>query len=176
MTLLERARESKVTRLVNGDLSIEGAVIIWRNFAGAPTKVNPAGGKRTFALVLDEGLAEELTNEGWNVKYREPKVDGDDALITTEIVANMESKYPPKVVLISEFRGRMRQNELDGDTIGHLDDIRLENVDLVIHPYEHGRGVYKVKGYLKAIFVTQAQSDAYFGGKYSNIDYEPEED
>ena len=47
MSLLEAARNSEFKRLVNGDLSVENAVIIWTNFEGRATKFNPNGGKRT---------------------------------------------------------------------------------------------------------------------------------
>ena len=172
---MDRARNSEFKRLVNGDLSIENAVIIWTNFEGRPTKFNPAGGKRTFALVLNEEMGEELKSEGWNIKYSEPREEGDDILIYTEIVVNMDSKYPPKVTLYSDFRGRKTANPLDADTISELDTINIENVDLVIHPYEHGRSaVARVKGYAKAIYVTQGQ-DRYFEGKYDEYCYEPDE-
>ena len=41
MSLLEAARNSEFKRLVNGDLSVENAVIIWTNFEGRATKFNP---------------------------------------------------------------------------------------------------------------------------------------
>lgn len=162
------ARDSKFRRLVNGDLEVENAVIKWTNFAGKPTDFNPAGGKRTFVLELSEEIAEELRDEGWNVKFKEPREEGDEPIFYTEIVVNMNSKYPPKVVLLSEFRGRKKSNRLEGDMVGTLDDVRYENVDVIIHPFNHGRpGLYSVKGYARAIYVTQAQ-DVYFDGKYAD--------
>ena len=77
----------------------EDAVIIWTNFEGRATKFNPNGGKRTFALVLTEEVAAMLREEGWNVKTRDGRDEGDDPLYFTEIVVNMESQFPPKVVL-----------------------------------------------------------------------------
>ena len=167
MSLLEKARKSDFKRFKNGDLAVEHAVIIWTNFAGAPTRFNPAGGKRTFALVLTEDIANELKAEGWNVKFRDPKDPDDDPLIYTEIVVNMDSAYPPSVVLYSEFGGRKKSNSLDAESIGELDRIEIDNVDLVIHPYVHGRpGPHSTKGYAKAIHVIQGQ-DGYFGAKYA---------
>lgn len=176
MSLMEKARNSVFKRMVNGDLSVENAVIIskWSNFAGRPTDLNPNGGKRTFDLVLTEDIADELKAEGWNIKYREPKEEGDDPLIFTEIVVNMESKYPPKVVLYSEVRGKKRSNRLYGDDVKELDTIDMENMDVIVHPYEHGRGQYKVKGYANAIYVVQASQASYFDDKYADWDY-PEE-
>jgi len=173
MSLLEAARNSEFKRLVNGDLSVENAVIIWTNFAGKPTKFNPQGGKRTFALVLTEEVAERLRNEGWNIKMREGREEGEDPLYFTEIVVNMESTYPPKVVLYTEFRGKKSANKLTERTVGQLDTIDIANVDLVVHPYEHGfSSVATVKGYARALYVTQGQ-DSYFGGKYSEYEEVP---
>ena len=172
----ERVQYSVFKRLVNGDLSVENAVIKYKNFSGAPTNVNPAGGKRTFVLLLNEEIAEDLRMEGWNVKYKEPLEEGGYPSIYTEINVNMESTYPPKVVLITEKNGKQKPTNLKGDMVKSLDRARLENIDMIIHPYEHGRpGQYKVKGYARAIYATQAE-DTYFDGKYSNLDDYEEED
>lgn len=171
MSYLEEARNSEFKELVNGDLSVENAVIIWTNFEGRPTKFKPAGGQRTFVLVLSEKVADQLKEAGWNVKYREGREEGDDPLYYTEIVVNMESQFPPKVVLLTEFRGRKSANRLTASAVGQLDSLEIANVDLIIHPYEHDfSDVASIKGYAKAIYVTQGQ-DSYFGDKYE--DYEP---
>ena len=170
MSLLESARNSEFKKLINGDLSIEGAIIIWTNFEGRPTKFNPAGGKRTFVLVLTDTVAEELRNEGWNIKTREPREEGEDPLFFTEIVINMDSKFPPKVVLYSEFNGKKSANKLTSETIRQLDSINIANVDVIIHPYEHNfSSVANVKGYANALYITQAP-DSNFGGKYAEYE------
>ena len=174
MSLLEAARNSEFKRLVNGDLSVENAVIIWTNFEGRATKFNPNGGKRTFALVLTEEVAAMLREEGWNVKTRDGRDEGDDPLYFTEIVVNMESQFPPKVVLYTEFRGKKSANKLNERSIKQLDTIEIENVDVVVHPYEHGfSSVATIKGYARAVYVTQGQ-DSYFGGKYADYEEVPE--
>ena len=100
MSLLSKAEnESVFETLVNGDISIENAVIIWSNFEGRPTEWNPKGGKRTFNVVLPRKIADQLSKEGWNVKVREPRDEDDDPLIFTEVVLNMDSQYPPRVFL-----------------------------------------------------------------------------
>jgi len=171
MSLLQAARNSEFKRLINGDLSVENAVIIWTNFAGGPTKYVPNGGKRTFALVLPEDMAAKLKEEGWNVKSRPGRDDEEDILYFTEIVVNMESNYPPKIILYTEFRGKKSAHQLTARSVKQLDTIEIANVDLVIHPYEHDRspGIATIKGYAKAVYVTQGE-DAYFGSKYA--DYE----
>lgn len=169
MTLLEKANQSTYNRLVNGDLSIENAVILWTNFEGRATKFGESG-KRTFNLALSEEMAEQLDAEGWNIRCKEPRQEGDDPLYLTEVVVNMESQYPPNVVVYSNYRGNKKAVRMTSDTIKELDRIDIDNVDLVIHPYEHNRGEYKYKGYARAIHVTQAVSND-FGGKYADYEF-----
>ena len=38
--------ESKFVLLNNGNLNVEHAAVIYKNFSGKPTKVNPAGARR----------------------------------------------------------------------------------------------------------------------------------
>lgn len=170
MSLMSQAQESKYAFLNDGDLSIEGAVLIWRNFEGRPNKFVPQGGRRSFNLVLAPAVAEELKELGWNIKSRPPRDEDDDPLCYTEIIVKLDSKYPPKAFLCSEQNGRKKMIELDESTIKLLDSTEMANVDLIIHPYEHGRDVgSRIKGYLRSIYATQAASYD-FGGKYS--DYE----
>jgi hypothetical protein len=155
--------ESKFEMLINGNLNVENAAMIYKNFSGKPTRVNPQGGKRTFSLVLNREVAEKLNNMGWNVKVKEVRdqqVEGeisrtvnwedylnnyenefDHALIYTEIVVNENSDYPPKIYKVSEFNGEKSMALIPPDQWYRLDESDLMNVDLVIHPYTHGRSI-----------------------------------
>lgn len=172
----ERARNSIYQIMNNGDLSVENAVIVWTNFAGAPTKFNPQGGKRTFNLVVTKDIADTLVANGWNVKERMPEDPADESLYFTEVVVNMDSSIPPTVNLVTEHRGKHSVTKLDAVSVGDLDNYIYENVDVVVHPYAHGRIVSSgstVKGYLKTMYVTpHVEND--FGGKY-NFDNEEDE-
>ena len=70
-TIKHANTESKFDLLINGNLNVENAVMIYKNFSGKPTRVNPAGGKRTFSLALNKEFAERLSDMGWNVKVKE---------------------------------------------------------------------------------------------------------
>lgn len=171
MTAVEIAQNGKYSIMPNGDLSVEGGAIIYKNFKGEPTKFNPTGGKRTFTLVLPQHVAEELVDSGWNVKHRPPREEGDDDLYFTDIVVNMESQFPPKIMLITRYGEKENLTHLDSETVGLLDSSILVDIDMIIHPYIHGRANAAgatVKGYLKTMYAT-AQPSMDFGGKYSRF-------
>lgn len=171
----ERLKDSIFTWTRTGDLSVEHAAIKYKNFSGAPTDYNPGGGVRTFVLLLTEDIAEELRMLGWNIKYHEPRQEGDYEYYFTEIVVRLDIVHP-KIVLLTEKNGRFKPNNLRDDMVGTLDRIRAENFDVIIHPRENKKpgSKYRYKGYARAVYATQAMED-YFGGKYSDLD-EYEED
>jgi len=190
-TIVHAANASKYELLTNGNLNVENAAMIYKNFSGKPTRVNPAGGKRTFSLALNEEFGEKLSNMGWNVKVKEVrdqlvegevtrtvswddyvsglKTEFDHALIYTEIVVNENSEYPPKIYKVSEFNGEKSMALMPPDQWHRLDESELTNIDISIHPYTHGRSLANPdakKGYLKSMYVTAAPVDP-FGGKYA---------
>lgn len=165
------AKEAKYTRLSNGDLEVEGAGIIFKNFSGAPTEFNPGGGKRTFALVLPRELADDLAEEGWNIRRRPARDEGDEDMFYTEIVVNMNSQFPPKLHLLFRHGDNEKLVLLSEDALVELDDNIITDVDVIIHPFSHGRANSAgstVKGYLKSLYATQVPS-VEFGGKYNRF-------
>ena len=165
------AKEAKYTRLANGDLEVQGAAIIYKNFSGEPTQFNPSGGKRTFALVVPQDIADSLVADGWNVKHRPPREEGDDPMFYTEVVVNLNSMFPPNLHLVTVYGERANMIELNEDNISELDKNILVNVDVIIHPYNHGRinaAGATVKGYLKTLYATM-EPPMDFGGKYERF-------
>lgn len=156
---------AQFTILKDGSLSVEGARILWTNFSGRPTKFNAAGGKRTFNLVLDYDTADALAKDGWNIREIESKHEGDESTYVTEVTVGF-GQFPPKIYLIDGYTKRMQP--LDEESIAQLDNIDIENIDVIVRPYNHGvsnsRGT-TVKGYVKSLYVTQDNSD--FDGKYA---------
>ena len=143
----------------NGDLEVKNAVIIWKNFSGRPTKYVPAGGKRTFTLVLTQEMADVLRDRGWNVRVRPAKEEGDADLYYTEISVRYNTdkpQYNPSVYFLSEVNGEKYKQLIPEEAIGQADDERFAKVDLLIHAYAHGveTAKSKVKGYLRSMFAT----------------------
>lgn len=158
-----------------GILIVKDAAIIFTNFSGAPDAYHPNGGNRVFNLVLSDEFAQKLIADGWNVKSRENQ-DGDLTYIT-EIRVNMDSAWPPMVVLYSEFRGNRTSTILDADTIGRLDSGRYSSIKLAINPHEHSVGNFKYKGYLRELRLIAESNDGYFGdmdGEYLGVPEEEE--
>lgn len=173
------------------DLSIEGAQLIFKNFSGKPTDVNPKGGDRTFAVKIDDvDLAADLAHQGWNIKVRPndkafreqckmiPDFDGklqfcidngilEDTLLYLQANARYE-KVPPAIYQIA---GRTKKAILlREDEIGRFDHADITHVDLILHPYtwvtSRGSGV---TAYVKSMYVTIQQD--LFAEKY-DIDTE----
>lgn len=149
--------------MVQRNLNIENARIGFRNFSGAEGPYNKAG-ERSFAVFLDPEQAEQFSAEGWNVKYPKPREMQNDEEDTRNphIPVSVEFRnFPPKVILIAGDRTTPLQEE----EVGMLDWSEIENVDLVLRPYNWAvNGQSGVKAYLKAIYVTIV-TDA-FSNKY----------
>lgn len=145
----------------------EDATIIWKNFSGNPDKFNPQGGKRLFNLVLTEEEAEVLTEEGWNVKSREPKDGEGDTLYYLPVRVNYSGKKPPKVYMIT--KKNKEGTLLDEDTIDLLDSEEIRSCDVEISPYpwEVG-GKVGISAYLRTMYAVIEENP--FAAKYGRYD------
>lgn len=152
--------------MLNKNLAIEGAEIRFRNFAGKEGKYNKEG-DRNFCLVLDPDNAMALKEEGWNVKFLEPRDDENERVPYLPVSVSFKY-YPPKVILITS-KGK---TQLDENTVGSLDWAELENIDLIIRPYNwEFNGNSGVKAYLKAGYFTIVEDE--FESKYYEVPNNP---
>lgn len=155
------AKKTTGKRLPN--VTIEGARIIFRNLAGRQTEYNRAG-DRNFCVVLDPELGDQLAADGWNVKVKEPKEEGDDPLIFLKV----KVKFGDFPLVIKQITSR-GATQLDEDTVMILDTAAIENVDLIISPYPYSfQGKDGVSAYLKKMYVTIAEDD--LDKKYSQYE------
>lgn len=112
-------------------LQIDDAKIIFRNFEGRGDKYNREGDRNFSILIEDPDTADALTENGWNVKIK-PGRDEDEGPFMRLPVKVKFTDYGPNVYLVTGDR----RNELDEESIGCLDNIDIESVDLDIRPYD----------------------------------------
>ena len=97
----------KINFAARGVVQIDDARIIYRNFAGAPSKFNREG-DRNFAVVIDDqDIAEALTEKGWNVKIKPPREEGDEPFMFLPVKVKFNDRGP-KVYLQNSLGGRNR--------------------------------------------------------------------
>jgi len=146
-----------------GTIKIEGAKLMYKNFAGKATKFSPEG-RRTFCVALDQDFANKLAEDGWNIKYRVPKDPDEDPLPYIQIKLNFAGPYPPTIYLISGDK----KTKIDEDSINVLDFAEILNADLVARPYMWTVGNKSgLAAYLKSLYVTVAVDE--FEAKYMDI-------
>lgn len=152
-----------------GNISIENARILFRNFAGKESKFN-AKGKRNFCLLLDNDVAEELKDIGWNVKYLNPRDPEDPPQAYIQVTVAFDN-FPPNIWMITGNK----KTKLDEDTVSALDYAEIENIDIIVRPYTwevNGKG--GIKAYVKNMYVTIVENE--FEKKYQGFEDEGEDD
>ena len=123
----------EITFAPRGILQIDDARIIYRNFKGEASKFNREG-DRNFALIIpNEELADSLIAEGWNVKVKPPRDESDDPFIFLPIKVKFNDRGPNVYLVTGD-----RQNKLDEESIGCLDDVDIVSVNLDVRPYDWG--------------------------------------
>lgn len=146
------------------NINIEGAMIIWKNFSGERDKFNP--GKRGFSVVIDDTvMADELRQEGWNVKDRPLQEGADDSEQewTLPVKLNM-NRYTQVWLIVGNHK-----TLLDEDTVSQLDVVDIVNCDISIRPYEwEMNGRTGITAYVDSMYVTIRGNK--FAEKYADLD------
>lgn len=141
----------------NDEIMIEGADLMFRNFAGQERDFNSAG-DRNFCIMLDKrpDVVEIMTERGWNVKTLKPREDGDEPRPYIQVTVQYNKGRPPRCVLVSS-RGR---TDLGAEEVALLDMADIKNADVILNGY-HWRirentpqEASGVKAYLKSIYLT----------------------
>lgn len=120
-----------VTFAPRGILQIDDARIIYRNFRGEASKYNRAGDRNFALLISDEELADRLADEGWNVKIKPPREEGDAPFMYLPVKVKFNDRGP-QVYL----RSGNVTNRLDEESVSILDDIDILGVNMDIRPYD----------------------------------------
>lgn len=154
--VIKRRRDGRIHTVETSDISL-----IWTNFVGAEGRFNAAG-ERNFNIVLTPEDAHILQAEGMNVKYHEPREEGDDGLYTLRVKVNYNSPHPPTITM----RNNHGMADLTEDSVMVLDTAEIEEafVRFRVNYYEG-----HVTPYLEKLLVRIYVSD--FESKF----YDPEE-
>lgn len=134
------------------NLTLEERRILFRNFAGEPDRFDPKGGKRTFSVVLEVDEGEQMKADGWNIKFREPREEGDPAIATLKVNVKYGGKgRPPRVVLVTS-RGK---TDLDESMIDLLDWADIITADMILRAWHYDiNGSQGIAAYLVSLWVT----------------------
>ena len=141
----------EVTFAPRGILEINDARIIYRNFSGRGDKFNREGDRNFSLLIPDTEVADTLVEEGWNVKIKDPRDEGDVPFMHLPVKVKFNDRGP-----IVYLKAGNRQVRLDEDAVSCLDNIDILSVDLDIRPYDWDvNGKQGRTAYLQSIRVTQ---------------------
>jgi len=140
-----------------GNITLEGAKLIFRNFAGNPDDYNKQGGLRTTGVLIPNDLAEEMKEEGWNIKYLKPRDPQDEPQAFLTVKCKF-GKIKPTIYICTEHGKTL----LDEDSVESIDYAEIRDVDIVIRPYEYEPGC--ISAYIKTMYVNIVED--VFADKY----------
>ena len=133
-------------------LQIDNARIVYRNFSGEGSKFNREGDRNFAVIIEDAEIAQQLADNGWNVKIKPPRDDDDSPFMFLPVKVKFNDRGPA-VYLKS---GNADPVKLEEDTVGCLDQIDILSVDLDIRPYNWDvNGKEGRTAYLQSMLVVQ---------------------
>lgn len=128
---------------------IEDARIIFRNFAGKEGAYNREG-DRNFAVILEDDVAAQMEQDGWNVRRLEPREEGDAPTPYIQVAVSYKTR-PPRIVLLTSTT----RTQLAEDSVEILDWADIQVADLIARGYDWNvNGKTGTKAYLQSLFVT----------------------
>lgn len=130
---------------------VEDARIIFRNFSGKEGQYNREG-DRNFAVILPNDIAVQMLEDGWNVRYLQPREVGEEEEPTPyiQVAVNFKNR-PPRVVMLTSTT----RTQLDEESVEILDWADIQTADLIARGYDWiVNGKTGTKAYLQSLFVT----------------------
>jgi hypothetical protein len=150
-----------------GPVTIEDARLIFRNFSGAEGKFNREG-DRNFNVLLPTEVALLMEEDGWNIKWLQPREEDDLPQARLEVAISYKGR-PPRIVMVTH-KGKVTLTE---SMLSILDWAEITKADLIIRPYQwEVNGRSGIKAYLQSLFAT-IREDA-LEIKYSGVPDAPD--
>lgn len=150
----------ELTFAPRGIIQIDDARLIFKNFEGRGDKFTREGDRSCCVVIPDEEIAQALINDvsadgaGWNVKIKAPRDADDSPFMYMKVKVKFNSRGP-RVYLQS---GNSKPIMLTEETIGCLDNIDIQSVDMDIRPYDDViNGKAFRAAYLESMHVIQRQ-------------------
>ena len=155
--------------MAKSNIVMENARLIFRNFEGREEKYNRKGDRNFGLIIEDSEVAQQLAEDGWNIKELTPK-NNDDYDDTPEVIYWLPvtvrfDNVPPKVMLVT----RRKKTRLNEDNINTIDYANIAKVDLTVTPYDwEVNGKSGTKAYLQTMYVTINEDE--FADKYADLE------
>lgn len=155
--------------MAKSNIVMENARLIFRNFEGREEKYNRKGDRNFGLIIEDSEVAQQLAEDGWNIKELTPK-NNDDYDDTPEVVYWLPvtvrfDNVPPKVMLVT----RRKKTRLNEENINTVDYANIAKVDLTVTPYDwEVNGKSGIKAYLQTMYVTINEDE--FADKYADLE------
>jgi len=117
----------------------------------------------------DEGLAQQLSQEGWNIRLSKYSTDEEPVYYLPVSISFKNRNYIPEIY----YLGQYTKGTLNEDTLYILDDLDIIDADLTINKriyVDKNTGEERIKAYLSSAIFTIEEKNNY-SQRYN--DYEP---
>ena len=95
-----------------GILQINDARIMFRNFRGEGDKFNREGDRNFVLIIPNEEIADALAKEGWNVKIKDPREEGDTPFMYLPVKVKFNDRGPQIYLITGERHNRLDENSV----------------------------------------------------------------
>ena len=149
---------------------LSGRHILFRNLEGRKDAYN-VNGQRSFHIILDSDFAKVLEKDGWNIRWRPARDEGEPPTPTLQLFARYDV-MPPKIWIVTKNKKTL----LDENTVKSFDWAEIDKLSLTVRPYQYEfNGKYGIKAMVKTMYVTIVEDE--LDAEYYDIatDGEPEE-
>lgn len=148
-------------------ITIRNARLFKTNFSGKEIPPYNPEGRRNFCVFIDDlKIAEDMEKDGWNIRWLDPRQEGDERKAFLSVAVNFNN-IPPKIVLVTS-KGQTRLTE---ETVGMLDWAEKTSVDVTINPrHWDDNGRHRIKAYLRTMKVSiyEDELEMELEDKYTN--------